>query len=1404
MVALAASTQADVYLHNMRGSNNRLDEARRDRNNANRMFDSQNNNRGGNNVGSLYFYASERLPLEWTNQHGCGNDDNECQLIVQYMCDDRLRDGVTTRTIPQTPAQCANGDCNNDARYGMHESYDYYMNCKYRKRNMGLFNADRNLNGRTARFTRQNNNGNRNGYECPEERDNYPYWHPTPWIDLAVMTDTPSRHCAWYQAESENVKGRQYCSLVDKWYHHMIATGGNGNNGFIPNTEQSCLALNAETSQMMTFLSAQALATTQQQMQIVATETARCDSSMLSLQAACTLAENVTSCAAYTDFFGNASKFVTVDAMEAACPVCPDSGSSAGLPLLHPHASCHSCGPSTCGASAFTIPIEIPATNTSNATSTCAAGSVMDSLSSMCIVSTCAGMFVQRTGEEQEETDTCRQNQIGTTKILVDQVLPMIYECATRNITTTTCLASSDQASWETAPSHNKNAPSCTSAPWSRANHLGNGMGGQANMMDLIIPPDVHERCTLRVRYNITTKDYGGLDAMNSGQVNSTQNKNNGNNPAKINIGANFGVTPTVASMPWENGRGYLWRNNPKVSIFDFSQLTFFCPENYLPTDAPQRCMRNPATPGNPQIMNAYSAFCPMGTTGVIYSGTWVDGCPGAMFCNVSGTPMAGYGCQNRNTDALRNQNNDNENPAATSGTYDEDFRLQLAINTNQFGRTFQDRTHTFAIRALTPEIEQDCRRIHALNVRGKRGNVVQTFPGTEYDFVPNSLEAARGDCIHFQWTGSNTNPNNNDGQGKQGTDRSNIVVMEGVRGQGGRGVISFGGHGAGGTTWTTKDMEPGYEGYVYNSYPTMMDVQCGGTTESGANFRPNNVPYSGWKCCSDCSVSDFSGSLTEGASDCPTGFTWNQECQVCVRTAANCNLGARTANPTQSDYSGVGFDSRDPGFIGYESGAVFRTDKETFGRYGTSFPEHIDNITEWGVLGLDREDWIALSTHRNVQFGGEMSELDDSGTYFDLGVKRVDGPIGVIRYLCTRNNNFSNRSQKGTITVTDTIAASATCSGIGCVVSADPDSVTALGLAMGNGSGMAVSNGAASLQILPGSLNDMGTVVGVQIVPGAGLSDGQSDVVAVTPGDLESEQTLLQFQLEGQQPNRRDRRAEGDMESGIWVQLAQSPPGSASVSMVAQSPDSMVLQNMRTDIWKLLESAGVSFSVLPYLCYTMKWGSGSDSMLMTTLDIPASGMVGYEIRVPAGWVDAFNAAMWSSELIVEVGFPSESDITPMTNMSNRMCSQPASFTGTPVVDPESGKAMAVTIPVSPAFSYGAIYKWPITPRTTACFEQGIGCDTVYNMNDRQTIEEAECSSGTCTLQQVQAGGYYQVSNSNHIGMIVGVTLACVIIGSGVVGSALYFRRNPEKWDAVKQWGPNSYKQLQRSMQNQV
>ena len=81
---------ADLYMHMPRGSNNRLNEDSTNRNNANRIFDSQINNQGGYNVGdklaepaesesdqskAIYFqsgkYGISEMSIEWTNQHGC-------------------------------------------------------------------------------------------------------------------------------------------------------------------------------------------------------------------------------------------------------------------------------------------------------------------------------------------------------------------------------------------------------------------------------------------------------------------------------------------------------------------------------------------------------------------------------------------------------------------------------------------------------------------------------------------------------------------------------------------------------------------------------------------------------------------------------------------------------------------------------------------------------------------------------------------------------------------------------------------------------------------------------------------------------------------------------------------------------------------------------------------------------------------------------------------------------------------------------------------------------------------------------------------------------------------------------------------------------------------------------------
>jgi hypothetical protein len=202
-----------------------LNEANTNRNNGNRLFDSQNNAKGGYCVGpQMTFYEGSQLSIEWTNQHGCGSNPKMiCNMVVQYMCgsnnDDptvRIRDGTTTDTIPATTAGANQLDANGNLQYGMHESLQSYTNCQTRTRDMGLYIADRATQGgltparSTSIYTRQNNNGAQNGLECPEERDYYPYWHPSQWKDIAVLANK-LQFCSFYKANSQNVMAKGYC-----------------------------------------------------------------------------------------------------------------------------------------------------------------------------------------------------------------------------------------------------------------------------------------------------------------------------------------------------------------------------------------------------------------------------------------------------------------------------------------------------------------------------------------------------------------------------------------------------------------------------------------------------------------------------------------------------------------------------------------------------------------------------------------------------------------------------------------------------------------------------------------------------------------------------------------------------------------------------------------------------------------------------------------------------------------------------------------------------------------------------------------------------------------------------------------------------------------------------------------
>ncbi|XP_022106441.1 protein DD3-3-like isoform X1 [Acanthaster planci] len=550
LLVVFVCSKADVYMHNPRGSNNRLNERSANRQNGNRMFDSQNNNRGGYNVGDSTSQASNNedqqyrmkyfesgpyktmvangqltgqgqslMTVEWTNQHGCGGDEDtdphklNCNIVLQYMCqddaatatgdDDTIRNGRTTQTqnhqrinnLNENQNQ-ANNRKNNAVRddRGLHETWDWYDKCYNRERNMGLFTADQKLktnNGNgysSAIYTRQNPNGNRRGYECPEERDYYPYWHPSPWRDMALLVSNMSL-CEFYQSESFNVKTKYEC----------VETYGNGQ----------------------------------------AKHWSRWNN-----EADCT--ENGGQWLAFTNYLEKAPQYNN----EAAC-------------------------------------------------------------------------------EARSGTDGVRYVWGRPEGEMAEQ-----------------CLVAVDP-------------PDCQPAPWTRVNHLGNTRGGKASRYEWTIPyfPSGNDqRCVMRLRYNITTDDYDPI-----------------NTDASQNQDINAGVLSPI-------------QQNPYVDI-------------------------------------------------------------GA-----------------------------------------DRLALRLAINTAQYGRTFQDRSHAFLIRQRPNVPDMAAAKIYNLNVRGKRGNIVQVYPAVEYDFIPNDLEINEGDLVHMQWTGSNTHNNNapggdgqtgDAGEGRGGTDRSNIVQIQ-------------------------------------------------------------------------------------------------------------------------------------------------------------------------------------------------------------------------------------------------------------------------------------------------------------------------------------------------------------------------------------------------------------------------------------------------------------------------------------------------------------------------------------------------------------------------------------------------------------------------------------------------
>jgi hypothetical protein len=426
-----------------------------------------------NKAAPVSYMVGSKLSAVWTSQHSCGSSNAECQIVLQYMCNDGTGPPAGTLAATDTaPTGAGEGplrdgtdgdapDPNNpDADRGLHEPTAFYKACENRERNKGLYVADQNLNGDDATKTRQNNNGARSALECPEERDYYPYWAPSPWKDLMILTNNLGM-CDYYKTQSQNVAAKGYCT---------------GSGGLEPIEQAKCTA---------------------------------------------------------------------------------------------------------------------------------------------------AG---------------------GT---------------------------------WHTVAPFGIPPPECVTAPVTRDNHLGNDRTGNEVMANLTIPASAGgtagnnaQNCALRLRYNITTADTRACSVPGSATKAACE----------------------AAGGTWSSFYVDASNNN------------------------------NPLVDGNPTA-------------------------------DLGGALTAGGG-----TDSL----------------------LELAVNTNQYGRTFQDRSHVFSIQDRPAGVPAAA-NIYNLNVKGKRGNIVQTYPATEYDFHPVAMEVGTEDLVHIQWTGNDdTNNNgNNNGEGTNDEDRHNIVQID-------------------------------------------------------------------------------------------------------------------------------------------------------------------------------------------------------------------------------------------------------------------------------------------------------------------------------------------------------------------------------------------------------------------------------------------------------------------------------------------------------------------------------------------------------------------------------------------------------------------------------------------------
>jgi len=424
-----------------------------------------------------------------------------------------------------------------------------------------------------------------------------------------------------------------------------------------------------------------------------------------------------------------------------------------------------------------------------------------------------------------------------------------------------------------------------------------------------------------------------------------------------------------------------------------------------------------------------------------------------------------------------------------------------------------------------------------------------------------------------------------------------------------------------------------------------------------------------------------------------------------------------------------------------------------------------LDNATQWGFLGLSQDELLNLAILENIQLGGSMNSLDDAGTYFDLAPHKVTG-LGTYYFFCTRNNNFSNRSQKAKIIV---LQAPSTVQAIGSQGGVIGMTLEDRWYGTMSNANQILAESDYSVMIPPYTLNSLQQVAAQVWASNngqVGMPQAASDVLFLGPDSLYSN-----------------------------VQLAP-----VNMTPVAGSRRQNTLANVLATLNVLNASTVYYLITCPSFqaWYQAQATSGNGVPEVTVIFSTSAGVlaqftIGFNVnyQVEGYWtdmsiqqvLDVESGSVWVSLVIAGVTY---------SGLAERI--------------EDTGQPIWVRMPVSVSMSYGDVYHWPNTPEAVQCVMTGsgsTGCNLLRTPlpSSIQNGQVVFAVSGSTTAP---ASGYYQMSQGSNVAMIVAVSLSCFLVALATIGAALYFRKRPEKWQATRAWLPKKYKALKRSLASSV